>query len=243
MKNKKVVLFDLDGTLLPMNQDEFVKKYFNSLIKKLAELGLPARNAEEQKALGGAIWLGIAAVMKNDGSYTNEKVFFDKFASVTGVDMAHLRPELDNYYTNEFNEVAVVCDKNHTIKPIITELKGRGVRVAVATNPLFPLRANETRLSWAGFELSEFEYCTCYENSSFCKPSLEYYKEILRVLGVSAEECVMVGNDVKEDMVARELGMDVFLITDYLINSENRDINDFPHGTWQDFEKYINKMI
>lgn len=243
MKNKKVVLFDLDGTLLPMNQDEFVKQYFNSLMKKLAELGLPAQTREEQQALAGAIWSGTHAVMKNDGSCSNEKVFFDKFASITGVDMARLRPELDNYYTNEFNDVATVCDKNPTIKSVIGKLKGRGLRVAIATNPLFPLKANETRLSWAGFELSEFEYCTCYENSSFCKPSLEYYKGILRVLGVSAEKCVMVGNDVKEDMVARELGMDVFLITDYLINSENRDINDFPHGTWQDFEKYINEMI
>ena len=39
----------------------------------------------------------------------------------------------------------------------------------------------------------------------------------------------MVGNDVKEDMVARKLGMDVFLITDCLINPNNEDIEQFPH--------------
>ena len=52
----------------------------------------------------------------------------------------------------------------------------------------------------------------------------------------------MVGNDVKEDMVAKELGMDVFLITDYIINVENRDINEFPHGSWEDFKVFINKL-
>ena len=52
----------------------------------------------------------------------------------------------------------------------------------------------------------------------------------------------MVGNDVREDMIARELGMDVFLITDYIINVENRDIYAFPHGSQEDFRKFIEKI-
>lgn len=32
----KAILFDLDGTLLPMDQDEFTKGYFNLLAAKLA---------------------------------------------------------------------------------------------------------------------------------------------------------------------------------------------------------------
>ena len=35
----KAVLFDLDGTLLPMDQDEFVKAYSMGLAKKLAPHG------------------------------------------------------------------------------------------------------------------------------------------------------------------------------------------------------------
>ena len=34
--NIKAVLFDLDGTLLPMDQDIFVKSYFGLLAKKLS---------------------------------------------------------------------------------------------------------------------------------------------------------------------------------------------------------------
>ena len=239
---KKVILFDLDGTLLPMDQEKFTKAYFYALMKKLAELGLPAQTEEEQKTLAAAIWSGTYGMMKNDGSMTNEKRFFLDFSTTFGEDIAYLKPQLDGFYYNEFNAVAAVCGKNPLVSDVISELKGRGYRVAVATNPLFPLRANERRLEWAGLSLSDFEYCTCYENSRYCKPNLQYYNDILDVLGVSAEECVMVGNDVREDMVVRELGMDVFLITDYIINVENRDINAFPHGSWEDFRKFIEKI-
>lgn len=239
---KKVILFDLDGTLLPMEQEKFTKAYFHTLFNKLASLGLPAQTDAEKKTLANAIWSGTYAMMNNDGSMTNEERFFLDFSTILGKDISHLKSELDGFYQNEFNQVAAVCSKNPLVPRVICELKGRGYRVAVATNPLFPLRANEMRLKWAGLSLSDFEYCTCYENSRYCKPKLEYYQGILDVLGVSGDECIMVGNDVKEDMVARELGMDVFLITDYIINVENRDISDYPHGSWCDFEKFIEKI-
>ena len=239
---KKVILFDLDGTLLPMDQEKFTKAYFYTLVAKLAELGLPAQTDADRKALANAIWSGTYAMMNNDGSMTNEERFFLDFSTILDKDISYFKPQLDGFYQNEFNRVSEVCGKNPLVPKIISKLKGRGYRLAVATNPLFPLRANEMRLKWAGLSLSDFEYCTCYENSCFCKPNLEYYRKILDVLGVSADECIMVGNDVREDMAARELGMDVFLITDYIINVENRDIDEFPNGSWSDFEKFTDKI-
>ena len=236
---KKVVLFDLDGTLLPMDQDQFTKIYFMALVKKLGDMGLPASNEEEQRALGKAVWAGTYAMMKNDGEKTNEEVFFSTFAACTGVDLIDRKSEFNDFYHNEFHLVSKVFGKNPMIKSAIEEIKGRGYRVAIATNPLFPLIANEQRLSYAGFLLSDFEFCTCYENSRHCKPNLEYYRDIIEHLGVKAEECVMVGNDVGDDMVARKLGMDVFLITDCLINAQNDDIEQFPHGNWSDLLEFL----
>lgn len=236
---KKVILFDLDGTLLPQDQDEFVKAYFYTLVQKLKQMGLPASSEQEQKALAGAVWYGTEAMMKNDGTKFNEQRFFEGFGAVTGIDMLPRKVELDSFYENEFQAVGAVCGKNPLVKTAIDEIKGRGYRVAIATNPLFPLVANKHRVKWAELDLSDFEFCTCYENSRYCKPNLEYYKEIIAHLGVSAEECVMVGNDVREDMVAKKLGMDVFLITDCLINRDNEDIDQFPHGNFEDLLKYL----
>lgn len=237
--NKKLVLFDLDGTLLPQDQEKFIAAYFGALVGKLAGLGLPAKTPEEQKALGAAVWRGTLAMMQNDGSKTNEERFFEAFGASMGVDIFPLKPEFDKFYENEFQTVSAVCGKNPLVRVAIDRLKEKGIRIAIATNPLFPLVANKHRVRWAGLDIGEFEFCTCYENSRFCKPSLKYYEEILDRLGVSTQDCLMVGNDVREDMVARELGMDVFLITDCLINPENRDVNNFPHGSWQDFIDYV----
>lgn len=54
----KAVLFDLDGTLLPMDQDEFVKAYFGLLAKRLAPLGY------EVEKLYQVLWKGVAAMVK-----------------------------------------------------------------------------------------------------------------------------------------------------------------------------------
>lgn len=237
---KKMILFDLDGTLLPMDQDAFTKAYFYALLRKLGELGLPSATEDEQKALASAIWRCTDAMLKNDGSCTNEQRFFDTFNAFLGIDLSNKKDVLDEFYKNEFNQVSAICGKNPRIPEIIYALKERGVRVAIATNPLFPLRANEMRISWAGLSLNDFEYCTCYEISKFCKPTLDYYRAILKHLEVDAKDCLMVGNDVREDMVAQELGMDVFLITDCLLNPENKDISAYPHGSWDDFWEYIN---
>ena len=35
----KAVLFDLDGTLLPMDQDEFITTYFNRISEHMAPYG------------------------------------------------------------------------------------------------------------------------------------------------------------------------------------------------------------
>lgn len=52
----------------------------------------------------------------------------------------------------------------------------------------------------------------------------------------------MVGNDATEDMAAREVGMDVFLLTDCLINAKNRDLNAYPRGDFAALNAYINAL-
>ena len=74
----KAVLFDLDGTLLPMDQDVFVKAYFSGIAAKLAPFGY------EPKALIDAIWAGTVKMIKNDGRITNEEAFWNCFISVYG---------------------------------------------------------------------------------------------------------------------------------------------------------------
>ena len=219
----KTVLFDLDGTLLPMDQDNFLKAYFGGLATKLVPFGY------EPDRLIKAIWSGTAAMVKNDGSMTNEARFWQSFCAMFGEDARSDEPIFDDFYHNEFRFVAVSCGKTERAPQIISWLKQQGCRVVLATNPLFPAIATHSRVRWAGLEPEDFAYITTYENSSRCKPNPDYYREILDKLGLQTEECVMVGNDAQEDGAAAALGLPVFLLTDCLIDRSG-EVEKFPHG-------------
>lgn len=233
----KIVLFDLDGTLLPMDQDVFVGSYFKLLAQKLAPRGY---NPEK---LIGDIWAGTAAMVKNTGETTNEEAFWKKFAEIYGEQVRDDEPVFDAFYRNEFQQVKSVCGYNPKAAEVVRIIKEKGLRTGLATNPLFPAIATESRIRWAGLKPEDFEFYTTYENYCHCKPNPEYYKDILCKLDIAPEECLMVGNDVKEDMIAEQLGMRVFLLTDCLINKENREIENYPHGSFDDLKVFLEKYV
>jgi len=232
----KVVLFDLDGTLLPMEQDAFTGDYFKRLAIKLAPYGY------EPQQLIKDVWAGTAAMVKNDGAVTNEEAFWNKFAETYGEKVYSEKDIFEDFYRNEFQEVRKVCGLNEKASETVRGLKKKGLRVALATNPLFPKIATESRIRWAGLAPEDFEFYTTYEDSRFCKPNPDYYREVLKRVGAMPEECLMVGNDVTEDMVAQELGMKVFLLTDCLINKTDNDISVYPHGGFDKLLEYLKEI-
>lgn len=232
----KYILFDMDGTLLPMDVDVFTRTYFKLLTKTLLPYGY------EPKTLIDGIWAGTDAMVRNDGSRTNEAVFWERFAEAAGERVLDDRPLFDEFYRVEFQRAASSCGYNPEARATVALCKERGFRVAVATNPIFPACAMEIRLRWAGVDPAEFDLITSYENSSHGKPNPDYYREVLRTLGAEAEECVMVGNDTGEDMVAETLGMKVFLLTDCLINRDKADISRWEHGGFSLLQNFIRSL-
>ena len=109
----------------------------------------------------------------------------------------------------------------------------------IFTNPIFPSIATESRIRWAGLEPEDFELYTTYENTGYCKPNPDYYRDILNKLNIQPEDCLMVGNDVTEDMIAASVGTDVFLLTDCMINREQKDISVYPHGSFEQLLAYL----
>jgi FMN phosphatase YigB (HAD superfamily) len=121
-------------------------------------------------------------------------------------------------------------------------LREKGYQLVIATNPLFPLKAIEHRIRWAGFEPSDFSYISYFENNHFCKPQIEFYREVLRDIGKKPEECLMVGNDVQEDVIANKLGIKVYLITDQLLHRTGEEIKADHIGTYEDFYGFVQEL-
>lgn len=232
------VLFDLDGTLLPMDQDVFIKAYMGRLADFLAPCGYDA------KQLVRAVWDGTGAMVKNNGAETNETVFWDRFCQIFGTDARKDEPLFEEFYATDFGHVRTVCGFAAQAAEIIALLKEKGVTVALATNPLFPVIATAQRIRWAGLDREDFAHVTTYENSGFCKPNPAYYREVLETLGKKPEQCIMVGNDVDEDMrPASALGMKVFLLEDCIINKSGTDIDNYPHGGFEELKEFLLNSI
>lgn len=229
----KAVLFDLDGTLLPMDQDEFTKTYFKLLAKKMAAHGYKA------ESLIDAIWSGTAAMVKNDGSCTNEQAFWNRFSDIYGKQALEDMPIFNEFYQNEFQKAREVCGFTQESAELVRNLKAKGIRVALATNPIFPSIATQSRIRWAGLQPEEFELYTTYENIGYCKPNPAYYIEIAKRMEVNPKDCLMVGNDAVEDIAALKAGMKVFLLTDCIVNKKNVDISAYPNGGFPELKRFL----
>ena len=229
----KLVMFDLDGTLLPMDQDLFIDTYFGMLIGDIAVHGY------DPKELADTIWRGTVAMIRNGGRMSNEQRFWEVFDQSFPGKRERDTILFERFYETKFDEVCKVFGFDSRSATVVKLLKDNGIRVALATNPVFPRIATEKRAAHAGLDLSDFELVTTYENSTSAKPSLSYYEEILLKLSLRAEDCLMVGNDVDDDMVAEKLGMRVFLLTDCLINKGGADISAYPHGDFDELIEYI----
>ncbi len=229
----KAILFDLDGTLLPITMEDFGKVYFTLLINKGIEMGI------EKDAMKKGVMGGLEAMVKNDGSVSNEEVFWRVFKLATGKTREEVVDKFTAFYNNEFLQLKTVCKYTEYSKRIIDTLKNKGYRIILATNPILPMIAAENRMAFVDLKASDFEYITAYENSTYCKPNVKYYEEILEKCNLDPSECMMVGNNVLEDMIAEKLGVETYLITDVLENENNLDYSKYPQGTLEDFYKKV----
>ncbi len=226
------ILFDLDGTLLPMDNDAFLFGYLDMLSARFVPHGYT------KEAFLSAMWRGVAAMVKNDGTRKNEDAFWDTFVSLLGDRMRDLIPLFEDFYEKEFPRAITFTSPSPLARRAVDAAHSIAPRVILATNPFFPRIAVSERLRWAGLSEGDFDLVTVYENSSFCKPNPLYYNAILEKFSLSPEKCLMVGNNTEEDIIpARSLGMSTYLLTDCLISKGG----SLPasHGSFSDLIDFL----
>lgn len=232
----KAILFDLDGTLMPITNEDFQKVYLSSLAEKLSPY-------IEPKLMLNAMWQSLEVMMNDQSQKMNDRVFFKHMNQLLGKDLVEtLTPEFEAYYLNEFKVLKDALDSNHEMVETISYLKNKGYDLIVATNPMFPAVAVEQRIKFSGLKVDDFKYVSNFELHSATKPNVKFYEEVLEINNLKPEECLMIGNDMQEDMVVKHLGMDGWIITDYLITNGEKDISDWS-GTRQEFYKKVKEEL
>ena len=118
----------------------------------------------------------------NNGELTNEEVFYNHFKSFHKDNTDTLLKKYEEYYNSDF----IITKESTSLKKVapllIKELKEKGYNLILATNPIFPRIATLNRIKWAGLDPNDFMYISTYENSSYCKPNIKYYEEIINKL-------------------------------------------------------------
>lgn len=239
MNIRGVVLLDMDDTLLINDFDQFLPHYMRLLGTELAPWCDPQRMVRE-------VLNGTQRMAANlDPTLTLEKVFDGVFYPHLDLDKTQLQPILHEFYSVKFNQLSHLTSQITGVADFINNLRRDGYLLAVATNPLFPLAAIHTRLSWAGFSppFKQFRLISAYEDFHFAKPNPEFIAECLARLGWPPVSTIMVGNSQTEDIEpARQLGLAVFHVHPHARHSDRQgllDSGDFIRQNHPPFEEYI----
>jgi HAD superfamily hydrolase (TIGR01549 family) len=234
----KAVLFDLDGTLLNIDMDYFLKQYFRKMVELAAEMGY-----KEGGRLVEQIWSSTEKMIADlDPRSSNEEVFMRDFYKNWPYSPEEFNPFFEKYYEERFPRLKEFCSSIPGVPEMVDYIKEQGLRVVIATNAVFPISALQDRLSWAGLGHCDFELITSYEDMHFCKPHVQYYQEIVEKIGVRPEECLMVGNDTGEDLPAGSIGMKTFLVEDMLIDKGADHKADW-RGRFHDLFDFVRKHL
>lgn len=235
VKNMNTILFDLDGTLLPIDMEAFENVYFKGLAKKFHDI-------TTHDKLAFMVMESLKEMVNNTDLITNEKVFMKKLATFLDEhEIQEYEKRFSDFYVHEFDELKQVTTPNKHIQQAVMTLKDKGYDLIVATNPMFPKLAIEKRIQWAGFNVSDFKYVTSFEKNHYCKPQLAYYKEVLDQNNIKPNQCMMVGNDTVEDMIASKLGITTFLIDNHIIEREQAITPDYS-GDYQAFYAFAKQL-
>ncbi|HEX7594239.1 MAG TPA: HAD family hydrolase [Anaerolineae bacterium] len=228
----KAILFDMDGTLIDDSMDTFLPPYFAAITKKLAHLVPPERFIAQLQASTRAM------VASSDPTRTMAETFAADFFPKIGLPRETLMPLFDDFYAREYPQLRAFVQPLPAARDLVARVIQRGHPVVLATMPVFPGTAIRQRMEWG--RIADFPYAliTDYETMHASKPHSAYYSEIATMIGCAPEDCVMVGNEIKNDILpARKAGMKTFWVT-----NAGGILTDVPadwHGTLEDFGRLL----
>jgi len=190
----RAVLFDLDDTLLRTHTDAFLGHYF-------AALGEYLRDVAEPKQMQRWIMQATQGLLEREHpNETNADVFGAEFEKVSGLSMLALWPRFWRFYCDVFPTLGDTVEPMPGAREAVLEAQQAGLKVVVATNPLFPTVAIRSRLAWAGLADIDFDLITALDNMHSAKPQPAYYREVAATIAVPEAACLMVGNDPAYDI-------------------------------------------
>ncbi len=234
IRNKyEAILLDLDGTLLDIDLDKFIGAYVKALSARFSAY------MDHESFIAHLFGSTSVMVENNDPDSKNRDVFYRDFCKRIGLPYEDIKPVIDHFYEHDFPQLSCWGRRLPLARKVVETVQLKKLPLVLATNPIFPPAAVYQRLSWAGLKEEHFALITTMDNMHFCKPNPNYYAEIASKIECPPERCLMAGNDTLEDLIAARVGMDTFLVEDFILERENHKPVYNYRGSLQDFAEFL----
>ncbi|MEM7394791.1 MAG: HAD family hydrolase [Verrucomicrobiota bacterium] len=226
------LVFDLDGTLVQMDERKVEWGYMRKAIPRFARLISPFRFRK-------AFWKSADAMLRNDSSKTNFEAYVDALAAHSPFAREKVERTARLSIEEDFASLGAFIEPVPGARETLALAVRLGYRLVVATNPVFPLSAVLTRMKHGGVSSFGFDYITHAEVMTRCKPRVEFYRELLEKLDVKGAQCLMIGNDPRKDLTAKEVGMRTFLLNRDVGNENLDDDRVDELGDYHDLQQLL----
>lgn len=206
-------MIDLDGTLLDIEVTFFLGPMVEAMHGCFED-------CLDRKTFKNGLFMGIEAIMTSPRlqGQTNQDGFTDTFSRLAGVDPVIVKERFDRFYDEIFPGLNGYARPREGASSFVEAADKKGYRLVLATNPIFPTNAVMERLKWAQVDPDLFEFIPGLETMGSCKPQIAYFKDLAQRLDIETGNCLMIGNDVQQDLPASDAGMGTFLVEGQVVD-------------------------
>ena len=186
---------------------KFLNGYYPVLVARFKDIFPDGQFAER-------LMKATVELRNNDGSRSNRELFLGTFCDGLDVNREEIWSRFEQFFSIDFDIFRDAVTAAPGAVEAFRHVKDLGLKIVVATNPIWPLSVQQKRVDWAGLGQISIDLITHIDNMSYCKPQLGYFRQICQLINVQPEECLMVGDDPANDMVAAKVGMKTYQTTD-----------------------------
>lgn len=236
-KQPQFVLFDLDGTLVPLPRDQYEPALFHNVS------GMFRREFPNQPVAEAMKRAALGSFQDDTGLETNEARLRRLLRQEIGDLGDEVLAALEKHYVTDFNRISELIQDQSVADEALSLVEACGGIPVLATNPIMSAAGIHARLGWVGVSPDRFRLITTYDKFHFTKPDPRFYQELMELLRAEPSQCIMIGNDTDEDMeAARQAGMDTYLVTDYVMDRRG-SIEQYRHGTSRELLEFLKRYL
>jgi FMN phosphatase YigB (HAD superfamily) len=203
----RTLLLDLDNTLLRNENSVFIPALIEAFCESASDLidpgEIPAVFLESTRAM----------ILNTRPDKVLWEVMGEDLSRRSGVERARLEQRIYSFYDEIYRTLKGLTGPINGARELVREAISRGYRIAIATNPIYPLSAIRQRLEWADLSNDWFkpDMITSSERFHFTKPAPAFFSEVMAQMGWPEGEIIAIGDDLQNDIrPAREFGIPAY---------------------------------